>query len=96
LRERIAAEDVAAAPQWEGRVQPLCALYRKNACRLFEIVLRTGEASPTRALAALPCTLLSEADVREADPEGKSFINLNTEEGLAAMSRRAGASPRGR
>lgn len=65
-------------PRWRGLIEPLCGVYSlgcipaieqtlpKRKIRLFYPLVTTGH--------------LPEERVRRIDPEGKSFININTEE----------------
>lgn len=65
-------------PRWNGMIEPLCGTYSprcipgieeilpQRKIRLFYPRVRTG--------------YLPEERVREIDPEGRSFININTEE----------------
>ncbi|MFP4563723.1 MAG: molybdenum cofactor guanylyltransferase [Spirochaetia bacterium] len=65
-------------PRWKGMIEPLCGVYTlrcipaieeilpRRKIRLFYPRVRTG--------------YLPEEKIREIDPEGKSFININTEE----------------
>jgi molybdenum cofactor guanylyltransferase len=85
LLARERAEEVeAVVPSWNGRVQPLVALYRRRLLpRLVDLVER-GERR-MHALAALPgVRLVSEDALRARDPDGASFRALNTPDEYAA------------
>ncbi len=75
--------DVSAeviVPECGGRLQPLHALYRRDA---YENLLPFLQGEPIPSLQnilrtpALKVRLLSPAEWQRLDPDGKSFINLN-------------------
>jgi len=70
---------------WEGRPQPLVALYRTSFAGWLRARLQAGERSPARALASLPHVCLPEATCRALDPRGLSFLNVNTPSELEAV-----------
>jgi molybdopterin-guanine dinucleotide biosynthesis protein A len=68
----------ATVPLLNGRPEPLLAVYRKEALPVIEGLLRAGERSVTRMLGELDVRYIGEEQIREIDPEGKSFVNVNT------------------
>ncbi len=71
---------LAVVPRWEGRLEPLHALWSRRALPLVERALIEGEPSLQR-LAALVGAEVVEPDAwREVDPEGRAFANANTPE----------------
>lgn len=69
-------------PEWEGRRQPLCALYSRGAAAEFRAALAGGVRSMWEALEVPGFRCFSSARVREVDPQGRSFFNVNTVEDL--------------
>lgn len=79
----------AVAWEWEGRVEPLCALYRASAASQLAAVFGAGERSPREALRRLRVHLVRRAGKAGASP----FASVNTPEQLEA-ARQASAAPR--
>jgi molybdopterin-guanine dinucleotide biosynthesis protein A len=88
VRETARRGDVAVAPLWEGRLQLLAACWEVAAAAALEKALKGGEQSPRRALESLGCVEFSAEKCREIDPEGRSFLNVNTPDDLAALDER--------
>ncbi len=77
----------AVAPMWKGRPEPLFAFYSSRGLPSMERRLLAGKTSLRDFLADGARTLyLDERDVRVVDPQGFSFININTAEDLEAAS----------
>jgi molybdopterin-guanine dinucleotide biosynthesis protein A len=81
--ERDAAVD-AVIPQWDGRPQPLVALYRPTLAPTLIALVASGERR-LHAIATLPrvCLVPAEA-LRALDPAGDSFRCVNTPDEYAA------------
>jgi molybdopterin-guanine dinucleotide biosynthesis protein A len=82
-------------PRPEGVLQPLCALYQREAARrVASARLQTGRLAAHGLLSELQASYLEDADLAELDPEGAALANLNTPEDLArAEALIARASP---
>ena len=100
LVEQIADCDVVV-PHWQGRFQPLHAVYRRDVLPLLEAQLERGELRPVFLFDKVRTRRISEAEVRRFDPEASSFFNMNTPEDYAAalerwrrLHGRDGAGPR--
>jgi molybdopterin-guanine dinucleotide biosynthesis protein A len=65
-------------PVWEGRLNPLQAVYRTRVQPLLEEQLAQGRRRPVDLYDRVPVRKVSEAEIRERDPEGRSFLNMNT------------------
>lgn len=77
LAERVADADIVC-PVVEGRFQPLCALYRVEACLpLFRAAVERRELRITAAFEGLRVARVREDEVRAADPDLESFRNAN-------------------
>jgi molybdopterin-guanine dinucleotide biosynthesis protein A len=77
LIENSAGQDVCV-PEWKGFLEPLCAVYARSC------IPHIGKALDKKRVVSFygsvrVCTLPEET-VRAADPEGLSFININTPE----------------
>jgi molybdopterin-guanine dinucleotide biosynthesis protein A len=70
----------AVVPEWEGRLNPLQAVYRTRLRPLFEEQLAAGRRRAVDLLERVPVRTLSEAEIRAVDPEGLTFFNMNTPE----------------
>jgi molybdopterin-guanine dinucleotide biosynthesis protein A len=86
LREPLAQ---AVVPEREGRLEPLFAVYRRDAAdemrTLARQLARPGQGpSLRRTVAGLRLRRVSESDWREWDPDAVSFVNCNTPGELAA------------
>ena len=69
---------VIAVPFWEGRLQPLHAAYRMTVISYLKQQLDDGVLRTTSLCEKVTTRIISEQEVRQIDPEGLSFINLNT------------------
>jgi molybdenum cofactor guanylyltransferase len=83
----VAGADVVV-PHWEGRFQPLHAVYRRGVLPLLEAQLQRGELRPVYLFDMVRTRAVSEAEVRRFDPDGASFFNMNTPDDYAAALQR--------
>ncbi|MEJ2182847.1 MAG: molybdenum cofactor guanylyltransferase [Nitrospirota bacterium] len=70
----------ATVPLWEGRPEPLLAVYTRKTLERMEACLRSGRRSLTGFLRILDVRYIEEPVVRRMDPAGESFVNINTPE----------------
>jgi molybdenum cofactor guanylyltransferase len=77
LVSRIPDHDVVV-PHWQGRFQPLHAVYRTSVWPLLEEQLARGELRPISLFDRVRTLQVEEEEVRRIDPEGWSFFNMNT------------------
>jgi molybdenum cofactor guanylyltransferase len=70
----------AVIPQIGGRAQPLCAVYRRTVAPAIETQLAAGEQRLTRITAGLTAYCPGEVQLREIEPDLRSFMNVNTPE----------------
>jgi molybdenum cofactor guanylyltransferase len=68
----------AVIPIIAGTPQPLFSFYRRNAAATIEMQLASGERRLTMITAALKAYHPEDREVREFDPELRSFLNINT------------------
>jgi molybdopterin-guanine dinucleotide biosynthesis protein A len=77
-REHLRSGAIATLPVWDGRVQPLVAVYARTLAGTLATMVASGERR-MQALAALPGVRLVASDrVHAADPDGASFRAMNT------------------
>jgi molybdopterin-guanine dinucleotide biosynthesis protein A len=76
----LALKDTADAvvPRWDGRVQPLLAVYRRSILPLLEAQIARGELRATALLDKVRTRTVDEEEIRALDPDGLSFFNMNT------------------
>jgi molybdopterin-guanine dinucleotide biosynthesis protein A len=74
----------------EGMAQPLLAVYRSSLAPKAARLVREGRRRVMFLAEGEEVRLVREAEVREADPDLRSFRNLNSPEEYAAALREAG------
>ena len=87
LLSRISQHDVVV-PHWQGRFQPLHAVYRRSLLPLLEGQLARGELRPVYLFEKVRTLRIDEDEIRRFDPEGSSFFNMNTPEEYAEALKR--------
>jgi molybdopterin-guanine dinucleotide biosynthesis protein A len=87
LVSRIPDHDVVV-PHWQGRFQPLHAVYRRSVLPLLDAQLARGELRPVSLFDRVRTRRIDEEEIRRVDPEGASFFNMNTPEDYADALRR--------
>lgn len=81
LRENFAA---VVPVQADGRVQPLCALYRREPClRHVEELIAGGERRPRTLVERVETRLVASAELADLEAADLFFINVNTPEDYA-------------
>jgi molybdopterin-guanine dinucleotide biosynthesis protein A len=65
-------------PYWEERFQPLHAVYRRSVLPLLAGQLERGELRPVYLFDKVRTSKISADEIRRFDPEGLSFLNMNT------------------
>ena len=68
----------AVIPLFDGKPQPLLGIYSKKLIYKMEKSIREGNGSLRNFLSTVNVLSISEGDVRALDPEGKSFVNINS------------------
>jgi molybdenum cofactor guanylyltransferase len=82
LAAQIANYDVVV-PYWQDRFQPLHALYRKSVAPLLQDQLERGDLRPISVYKKVRTLEVHDEEIRRVDPEGLSFLNMNTPEDYA-------------
>lgn len=75
-------------PHWQERFQPLHAVYRRKVLPLLEGQLERGELRPIYLFDKVRTRRVDEDEIRHFDPEGLSFLNMNTPENYEAALKR--------
>ena len=71
-------------PRQDGRLQPLCALYRRDpVLAAAREKLATGDVALRAVLDAVETVTLDDADLAQVDPQRTALTNVNTPEELA-------------
>ena len=78
LVSQISAYDVVV-PYWQNRFQPLHAVYRRSVLPLLKEQLERGELRPIFLYDKVRTFKIGEEEIRRFDPEGLSFLNMNTQ-----------------
>jgi len=74
----------AVVPRQDGRLQPLCALYRRDpVLAAAREKLATGDVALRAVLDAVETVTLDDADLAQVDPQRTALTNVNTPEELA-------------
>jgi molybdopterin converting factor small subunit len=81
--ERISDHDVVV-PYWEERFQPLHAVYRRSVLPLLAGQLERGELRPIYLFDKVRTLKITADEIRRFDPDGLSFLNMNTPDDYAA------------
>jgi molybdopterin-guanine dinucleotide biosynthesis protein A/molybdopterin converting factor small subunit len=79
LLSQISDYDVVV-PYWQERFQPLHAVYRRSVAPLCREQLARGELRPISLYPKVKTREVHEDEIRHLDPEGLSFLNMNSPE----------------
>jgi molybdopterin-guanine dinucleotide biosynthesis protein A len=69
---------LVTVPRVGERLQPLCALYRREFSSLAEEALRVGKYKIDAVFAGVPIRVIEESELRAAGFSEKCFFNVNT------------------
>lgn len=77
--------DIVVA-SWNNRIQPTHAVYSKRCTPILEDMIRTRKIKIQAAFQhpSLAVRFMTESEVRQIDPEGRSFLNINNPADLEA------------
>ena len=87
LLSQISDYDVVV-PIWEERLQPLHSAYRTSVLPAFREQLKRNELRPIFLYDKVRTRKISEDEIRRIDPDGLSFLNMNTPEDYETALRR--------
>ncbi|MEW6067452.1 MAG: molybdenum cofactor guanylyltransferase [Nitrospirota bacterium] len=68
----------AVIPIFDKKPQPLFGIYSKKIAESMERSIKGGRRSLRGFLEEIKVLYITEKEVRNIDPEGKSFVNINT------------------
>ena len=88
LLERLSA-GIESGVRWvlpiaDERAQPLCSAMARDALTILRARIEAGDRAPMAVADVLHATRLAEEDWRAADPDGLSFLDVDTPEDVAA------------
>lgn len=86
LANRLADYDLVL-PRFAGRLQPLCALYTKNCLPQIEAQLKIGNYKLADLIHSVNSIIIEEDEISSFGLSGETFVNINTQEEYAALSR---------
>lgn len=78
-----------AIPERGGRLEPLCAVYSVNCLPVIQRLLASRRLRVSGVAAEVRTRVVTEAEWRETDPHGDSFLSINTAADLALMQQHA-------
>lgn len=87
LISEAAGYDVVV-PRWDGRLQPLMAVYRRSVRPFLEAQLASRELRPVYLFDKVRTRVVEPDEIRRFDPDGASFFNMNTPDDYAAALKR--------
>ena len=79
-------ENTLLVPVVGGIPQVLFALYPRSILPLFESLIQQGKRAPRALLEVAPVRYIEEAQLREVDPQLRSFVGINTPEDLKKVN----------
>jgi len=74
-------------PCWQGAFQPLVAVYQRSCLEAVRHALSMGEMSVVSFFDDVQIDRLEQEEISIFDPDGRSFININTPDDLAQAER---------
>lgn len=88
LASRVTSQARWVLPVAGGRPQPLCSAFATDAASVLQVHIDRGDRAPMAVAADLGMVRLTEEDWRHADPDGLSFIDVDTPEEFEAARQR--------
>lgn len=77
----------ATIPVYNGQPQPLLGVYCKTALPYLEDCVLNEKTSMKRLLSEINTNFIGESDIMTVDPDGRSFVNINTMEDYEKLRR---------
>ena len=75
--------EAVVVPRWGGRLQPLHAVYSTRLLPVFQSEVAAGQLRLLDVLSSMQVRVVEEAEIRQFDPHGWSFFNMNTPDDYA-------------
>lgn len=92
LEQARSCQQLIIAPQAQGQVQPLCAVFRREACGYVDDALAAQQYKVTALFRRVPTRIIAEEEMGEAGFDTKIFTNVNTPEEYASLMQSMAAS----
>ena len=70
----------ACVPVWQGRFQPLCGIYSQKCLGVMERMMKDECLKIQMLFDRVPTRFFTEKEVLPVDPQGLSFVDLDTRE----------------
>lgn len=84
---RLAPRAEVVVPRWEGTYQPLHAVYARNCLPAIQAALERDDMRMISFYSQVDVLTVEEPDLARLDPDGRSFLNVNTPAELAEAER---------
>lgn len=86
LRQMVALRETAdiIVPRWDKFPEPLHAVYSKSCLGAIAEQLQAGQFKITGFYGRMDVRFIDRTEIMHYDPEGRSFVNINTPDDLAA------------
>ncbi len=84
LASRVTPVDRWVLPVAEGRPQPLCSAFASDAASVLQAHVDRGDRAPMAVAPELGLLRITEDEWRMVDPEGMSFVDVDTPEEFEA------------
>jgi len=78
LQQARSGEQRITVPQAQGRLQPLCAVYRRQVFDIVDQALAERDLKVMRLFARTTTRIIGEREIRDAGFESSIFTNVNT------------------
>ena len=95
LQQARAGEQRVTAPEAQGRLQPLCAVYHRDLVKIVDQAMTNRDFKVTRLFDRTTTRIIAEPELRDAGFEASIFTNVNTPEDYESLLRTASTQPAG-
>lgn len=85
LMHQATPETDAVVPEYEGYLEPLCAVYSRQCLPAIERLLDSGTYQIRKLYPLIRVKTVGKPFLLELDPHLESFLNVNTEEDLRKL-----------
>jgi molybdopterin-guanine dinucleotide biosynthesis protein A len=85
LQQARSGKQGITAPEAQGQLQPLCAVYHREVAGMVDEALSKGDLKVTRLFHSTPTRIIGEREIRAAGFESWIFTNVNTPEDYESL-----------
>jgi molybdopterin-guanine dinucleotide biosynthesis protein A len=85
LQQARSGEQRITAPEAQGRLQPLCAVYHRDVAGTVDEAMENGEFKVTRLFGRTTTRIITEPELHAAGFESSIFTNVNTPEDYKSL-----------